>query len=137
MVRMWPILRTFWRDFLFQLGGLPASILAFAVVVAGVSVAAAAIGIIIGLPLLLAIFAVVRWNTKLERLRVGWARGERIPAAYRRRTGNWLRRLRIAASDPQSWKDLGWLTFMGTVGFGAAVALITMWGVVLGLLFLP
>jgi signal transduction histidine kinase len=137
MVRMRPLLRTFWRDFLFQLGGLPASILAFAVVVAGVTVAATAIGIIIGLPLLLAIFAVARWNAKLERMRVGWARGERIPEAYRRRTGNWLRRLRVAAGDPQSWKDLGWLTFMGTVGFCVSVALITIWAVVLGLLFLP
>jgi signal transduction histidine kinase len=137
MVRMRPILRTFWRDFVYQLGGLPASILAFGVVVAGVSVAAAAIGIIIGLPLLLGIFAVIRWNARLERLRVGWARGERIPAAYRRRTGNWLRRLRITAGDPQSWKDLGWLTFVGTVGFCASVAIVTIWAVVLGLLFLP
>ena len=137
MVRMRPLLRTFWRDFLFQLGGLPASILAFVVLVTGVSVAAAAIGVIIGLPVLLGIFAVARWNAKLERLRVGWARGERVPEAYRRRTGNWLRRLRVAAGDPQTWKDLGWLSFIGTVGFGASVAILTTWAVVAGLLVLP
>jgi signal transduction histidine kinase len=137
MVRMRPILRTFGRDLGYQLGGLPASILAFAVVVGGLSVTAAAIGIIIGLPLLLVIFAVMRWNARLERKRTGWARGERVPEAYRRRTGNWLRRLRIVASDPQSWKDLGWLSFMGTFGFAAAVAVVTIWGVVIGLLFLP
>jgi signal transduction histidine kinase len=137
MVRMRPILRTFGRDLAYQLGGLPASILAFTVVVAGLSVAAAALGIIIGLPLILVIFAVVRWNARLERVRTGWALGERIPQAYRRRTGNWLRRLRVVASDPQSWKDLGWLTFLGTIGFVASVVVITMWGTILGLLFLP
>jgi signal transduction histidine kinase len=137
MVRMGPILRTFGRDLAFQLGGLPASILAFTVVVAGLSVSAAALGIIIGLPLILVIFAVVRWNARLERVRTGWALGERIPQAYRRRTGNWLRRLRVVASDPQSWKDLGWLTFLGTIGFVASVVVITMWATILGLLFLP
>jgi len=137
MVRMRPILGRLWRDLVYQLGSLPASILAFTVVVAGVSVAAAAIGIIIGLPLLLAIFAIVRWNAKLERKRTAYTLGARIPEAYRRRTGNWLRRLRIVSTDPQSWKDLAWLTFMGTVGFAASVAMITMWGVVLGMLVLP
>src|SRR5436190_14586953 len=137
MVRMRPILRRFWRDLTYQLGGLPASILAFTVVVAGLSVAAAAIGIIIGLPLLLAIFAVVRWNAWIERRRTAYALGTRVPSAYRRRTGNWLRRLRIAATDPQSWKDLAWLTFMGTFGFAASIVTITMWGVLLGMLFLP
>jgi signal transduction histidine kinase len=137
MVRMRPILRTFWRDFVYQLGGLPASILAFTTVVAGVCVTATAIGIIIGLPLLLVVFTVMRWNARLERKRTGWVRREPIPEAYRRRTGNWLRRLRIVASDPQSWKDLGWLGLLGTFGFGIAVAVLTIWAVVLGLLFLP
>jgi signal transduction histidine kinase len=137
MVRMRPILGRLWRDLVYQLGSLPASILAFTVIVAGVSVAATAIGIIIGLPLLLAIFAIVRWNAKLERKRTAYTLGAPIPEAYRRRTGNWLRRLRIVSTDPQSWKDLAWLTFMGTVGFAASVAMITMWGVVLGMLVLP
>jgi signal transduction histidine kinase len=137
MVRMRPLLRTFGRDFAYQLGGLPASILAFTVIVGGLSVAAAAIGIIIGLPLLLVLFTVVRWNARIERVRTGWLLGERIPEAYRRRDGNWLRRLRVVSGDPQSWKDLGWLSFMGTAGFGVSVALITAWGTILGLLVLP
>ena len=80
MSRMLPLLRRFWLDLAYQVSSLPASILAFTVVVAGVSLAAAAIGIIVGLPLLLVIFAMVRWNARLERRRTGWARGERDPA---------------------------------------------------------
>jgi len=134
---MLPLLRRFWLDLVYQLSSLPASILAFTVVVAGFSIAAAAIGIIVGLPLLLLIFAMVRWNARLERRRTGWARGERIQEAYRRRDGNWLRRLRVVAGDPQSWKDLAWLTFLGTFGFAVSVFAITAWATIGGLIVLP
>ena len=137
MIRMRPIVRRFGSDLAYQLSTLPASILAFAVVVAGFSVAAAAIGVIVGLPLLLVIFAVLRWNARLERSRAAWALREPVPEAYRRRTGNWLRRLRIVAGDPQTWKDLAWLVILGTVGFVSAVVVLTMWGTIAGLLVLP
>ena len=67
MDRMRRLLRQFWRDLIYQLGALPASILAFTVVVCVLSLAAAAIGIIIGLPFLLVLFAAVRLNARLER----------------------------------------------------------------------
>jgi len=137
MIRMRPILHRFGSDLAYQLSTLPASILAFTVVVAGISVAAAAIGVIIGLPLLLGIFAVVRWNARLERARASWALKAPVPEAYRRRTGNWLRRLRVVAGDPQSWKDLAWLAFVGTFGFVSAVVVVTMWSTIAGLLVLP
>src|SRR4051794_5504202 len=137
MHRMRPILRRFGSDFAYQLSTLPASILAFTVVVGGASLAAAAIGVIVGLPLLLVIFALLRWNARLERRRTGWALGRPIPEAYRRRDGNWLRRLRVVAGDPQSWKDLAWLTVLGTLGFASAVLAITMWSTIAGLLVLP
>ena len=69
MVRMRPILRRFGSDLAYQLSTLPASILAFAVVIAAISIAATAIGMIIGLPLLLVIFSILRWNARLERRR--------------------------------------------------------------------
>src|SRR3954451_20988698 len=137
MDRMRPILRRFGSDFAYQLSTLPASILAFTVVVGGASLAAAAIGVIVGLPLLLVIFALLRWNARLERRRTGWALGRPIPEAYRRRDGNWLRRLRVVAGDPQSWKDLAWLTVLGTLGFASAVIAITLWSTIAGLLVLP
>jgi len=134
---MRPILRRFGSDLAYQLSTLPASILAFAVVVAAVTVAATAAGLIIGLPLLLAVFALLRWNARLERARTAWALREPVPEAYRRRDGNWLRRLRVVAGDPQSWKDLAWLAVLGTFGFVSAVVALTMWGTIAGLLVLP
>ena len=137
MVRMRRILRQLWSDLAYQVSALPASILAFTVVVCVLSLAASAIGIIVGLPCLLALFAIVRVNARLERRRTGWALREPIGEAYRRRDGNWLRRLRIVAGDPQSWKDLAQLTFVGTLGFVASVVTITLWANIAGLLLLP
>ena len=137
MGRMRRLLHQFWSDLIYQLSALPASILAFTVVVCVLSLAAAAIGIIVGLPFLLALFAAVRWNARIERKRNGWALREPIGEAYRRRDGNWLRRLRVVAGDPQSWKDLAWLTFAGIFGFAASVITITLWTTIAGVLVLP
>ena len=137
MGRMRRLAHRFWSDLTYQVSTLPASILAFTVVVSALSLAAAAIGIIIGLPLLLAIFALVRGNARLERKRAAWAIGAPVGEAYRRRQGNWLRRLRVVAGDPQSWKDLAWLTVVGTLGFVASVVTITAWGTIAGLIALP
>jgi signal transduction histidine kinase len=137
MDRMRPHVRRFGSDLAYQLSTLPASILAFTVVVSALSLAAGAIGVIIGLPLLLGIFAIVRWNASLERSRASWALGEPVLEAYRRRDGNWLRRLRVVAGDPQTWKDLAWLTFLGIFGFAASVVAITVWATIAGLLVLP
>src|SRR5829696_5122795 len=137
MGRMRRLLHQFWSDLIYQLSALPASILAFTVVVCVLSLAAGAIGIIVGLPCLLALFAILRWNARIERKRTGWALREPIGEVYRRRDGNWLRRLRLVATDPQSWKDLAWLTFVGTFGFVASVVTITLWANIAGLLVLP
>jgi hypothetical protein len=131
------LLRQLWSDLTYQVLALPASILAFTVVVGVLSLAAAAIGIIIGLPFLLVLFAAVRWNARLERKRAGWTLEEPIGEAYRRREGNWLRRLRVVSGDPQSWKDLAWLTFAGIFGFAASIVTITLWATIAGVLVLP
>jgi signal transduction histidine kinase len=137
MGRMRRLLRQLWSDLTYQVLALPASILAFTVVVGVLSLAAAAIGIIIGLPFLLVLFAAVRWNARLERKRAGWTLEEPIGEAYRRREGNWLRRLRVVSGDPQSWKDLAWLTFAGIFGFAASIVTITLWATIAGVLVLP
>ncbi|MDQ4041670.1 MAG: sensor domain-containing protein, partial [Actinomycetota bacterium] len=93
MKRMGPILRTFWRDLAYQISGLPASILAFTVIVAGLSVFVSFAILIVGLPVALGCFAVFRWNAGLERKRTAWALGRPIREAYRPRTGGWLRYL--------------------------------------------
>ncbi len=81
MERMRPVLRTFRRDLGYQLLGLPASILAFTVVVAAVTVTLSALGVIIGIPLIAGVFIVLRWNARLERRRAGWALREPVAEA--------------------------------------------------------
>ena len=137
MKRMGPILRTFWRDLAYQISGLPASILAFTVVVTGLSVAISFAILIVGLPVALGCFAVFRWNARLERKRTAWALGRPIPEAYRPRSGGWLRYVGTVLGDPQRWKDLAWLTFTGTFGFLASVFAITAWTTLIGTVLLP
>ena len=79
----------------------------------------------------------LRWNARLERRRTAWALRAPVHEAYRPRRGNWLRRLRVVAGDPQSWKDLAWLSVLGSFGFVSAVIAVTMWGTIAGLLVLP
>jgi len=116
---------------------LPATVLAFTTVVAGVVIALCLAITIIGAPAALAVFAVFRANAELERRRAGLTLGVPVSAFYRPRAGGLLARLRAALVDPQSWRDLGWLSFAGTLGFGAAVVAISLWASVLGLVFMP
>ena len=136
MDRIAPILRNCWRDLAYHVLALPATIVAFTVVLTGVSITLSFAVLIIGLPVALATFAVFRWNAWLERARASLWLGP-VPAAYRPRRGGLLKRLNTVLTDPQSWKDLAWLTFVATFGFVASVAVITAWGTVLWLLLTP
>jgi signal transduction histidine kinase len=131
------IVRQGWRDLGYQLLALPASILAFALVVAGLTVTLCLAVFIVGLPVALCTFAVFRWTARLERRRAGWALRRRLPEAYRPREGRLLRRLSAVLTDPQSWKDVTWLSFAGTFGFAASTIAISVWVWVLGAITLP
>jgi signal transduction histidine kinase len=124
-------------DAVYHLLALPATIVAFATVVAGVVFALSLAITIIGAPAALAVFAVFRANAGLERRRTALALGEPVSAAYRPRPGGVLARLRGVLGDPQSWRDLAWLSFAGTLGFTAAVLVLSLWASVLGLVFMP
>jgi signal transduction histidine kinase len=126
-----------WRGLEYHLLGLPATMLAFTVVVSVVTVTLSLAVLIVGLPVALAGFAILRWNARLERLRAARLLGAPIGEAYRPRRGGLLRRLRTVVGDPQSWKDLAWLSFAGTLGFGAATAVVTLWACALGCITLP
>jgi signal transduction histidine kinase len=124
-------------DFGYHLLALPATVLAFTTVVAGVVIALCLAITIVGAPAALAVFAVFRANAALERRRAALALGVPVTAVYRPRAGGLLARLRAALGDPQSWRDLGWLAFAGTLGFAAAVLAVSLWAAVLGLVFMP
>jgi signal transduction histidine kinase len=111
------------------LGGLT-SCLAFGVLLAG-SIVGGLLGVtVVGLPVLVGAFWVARRLARLERERARLL-GPPIPERWRRPTRpGVLARLGAYAKDPQTWKDLGWLTLLTPLGFGFAVAAATAWGVV-------
>jgi signal transduction histidine kinase len=118
------------------LGGLT-SCLAFGVLLAG-SIVGGILGLtVIGLPVLVGAFWVARLVARIERERARLL-GPPIPERWRRpaRPGV-LARLASYSGDPQTWKDIGWLTLLTPIGFGFAIAAATVWGVVVWALSTP
>jgi signal transduction histidine kinase len=136
MTRMAPILRNAWRDLAYHGLTLPVSIALFTVVVTGLSIALSFALLIIGLPVALATFFVFRMAAGLERRRAALWIGP-VGEAYRPRRHGLLRQMIDVLTDPQSWKDLAWLTFVGTFGFAASVAALSAWLTVLWLVTVP
>ena len=111
------------------LGGLT-SCVAFAVLLAGTIVGGLLGVTLVGLPVLVAAFAVARATARLERARARLL-GPPIPELWRRPARPGVRALLASyGRDPQTWKDLGWLTLLTPIGFGFAVAAATAWAVV-------
>ncbi|HEX8859530.1 MAG TPA: sensor domain-containing protein [Actinomycetes bacterium] len=80
-------------------------------------VAAVAVPVGVGVPLALGVLAAVRGFTGLHRRRVARILGTAVERPYRPAAGGGLvARLRRAAGDPATWRDLAWLPLDATVG---------------------
>lgn len=88
--------------------GLAVSLLTLLVIVA-LLVSLAASAFIIGLPWCAEVVRLSRSLAGVERRRAGAASGRPIAARYHELTGNAVRQLGTAATDPASWRDLLWL----------------------------
>ena len=132
-------LRRLGADALYLLLGFVMSIVAFTVWVTGVTLSLSLGLLIIGFPVVILTFACFRWLADLERWRAGLVLGERIPSAYRpappdRRI---VSRLKVAAHDPQRWKDVVYLAVLSVVGFVWGIVWLALWSYALGSLTLP
>jgi signal transduction histidine kinase len=112
-------------DTAYLLLGLPAGVIAFAVVVSGWATALGLAITLIGLPIAMATIIVSRGMANAERWRAALVLGAPIRGRYRPlRTGRMIDRLKSLFADRQTWKDLGWhllLLPVGIVGFTVAV----------------
>jgi signal transduction histidine kinase len=117
--------------------GLVSGTLAFGVWTAGVTASVTCALLIVGLPVVIATFAVFRWLADLERKRAALVLGAPIPSAYRGREGGFGQQLLASLSDPQSWKDLAYLGVFGVVGFVWGTLWLGVWGYAIGSLTLP
>jgi signal transduction histidine kinase len=126
------------REFIYLLGMLCMSIIGFVVWVTGLSVTLSLLVLIIGLLVWIGTAYAFRWTATLDRLMAGWLRRRPIPGVYRKpETRGLLARLRSVTTDPQTWKDFGWLVANSILGFTAAVVALTATAVVLGYIFMP
>jgi signal transduction histidine kinase len=132
-------LHQFGADALYLLLGLVAAIVAFTVWVTAVSVTISLLILIIGLPLLMLSFALFRLMCDVERRRAALVLGEPIESSYRPLppVSKFFPRLRIVATDPQTWKDTGYLLVLSIVGMTWGTIWLVLWGYALGSITLP
>jgi signal transduction histidine kinase len=121
------------------LGGmLLSSVLAFAVVVTGVTATLSLLPFVVGIFVWLGTAYAFRWTAGVDRRLAGWIRAEPIAGLYRApRQEGVLARIRCVTTDPQTWKDLGWLSLHSLLGFVLATAAITITAAVIGLIAMP
>jgi signal transduction histidine kinase len=133
-----PLRLSTWRELAYLLLGFAMSILVFVVLVTLLSLGLSLLIIFVGLPILLATAYVNRWLADLERSRAGFLLREPIGRRYRalERPGFW-HRVRVVSTDPQTWKDFGWLVLVTIVGFAFGLAAIVLWPVALSALSVP
>jgi signal transduction histidine kinase len=97
----------FWRGYGYLLGGLPLSIVAFVIAVAGFSAGVGTLVVWLGLPILVGTLAACRGLAGVERRGAEWATGKPLPPHhYREPRGTGIGRLFSRLADPQSWRDL-------------------------------
>jgi Putative sensor len=114
------------------------SIVAFTILVTGVSVTAPLLVLVIGVFVWVGFAYIVRWATWVDRRLAGWQRNERLRAVYRRPTARgFLPLLKTVSSDPQTWRDLAWLGLTSIAGFALGLAAITAAGIVLAYVSMP
>jgi DNA-binding NarL/FixJ family response regulator len=99
------------------------SIATFVVLVTLLSLGVSLLVTLVGVPILLATAYVNRWFADLERRRAAFLLQEPVGRRYRElgRPGFW-HRVRVVASDPQTWKDYGWLVLLADAGFDVVAA---------------
>lgn len=130
--------RRTWTSLLYLVVAAPISILWLLVVTAGLLVGTATAVIGIGLPLLIATLALIRYAADLDRRLVNTLLDANIttdpPGAHQSSVTGWARDL---VQGSATWRSLGWLLFRAVAGglvlLGLAAAIV----ILLGLLAVP
>ena len=93
---------------------------------------------LVGVPILLATAYVNRWLADLERRRLRLVVSEPVGRSYRDASGRgFWQRVKVVASDPQTWKDYAWLLLLTVIGFAFGIVAVTLWSTALALVSLP
>jgi membrane protease YdiL (CAAX protease family) len=114
------------------------SLVALIVLATGVALTASLIFLGIGVLVWIAFVLAARLITAVDRSLAAWQRGQAIGAAYQRPPHRgFIAVLKALTSDPQTWKDMGWLGLTGTFGFALGLAGLLVTAVALADLTMP
>lgn len=126
------------RDLVYAGAVLLWSVVAFAVLVAGATVTASCLVLVVGVFVWIGFAYAARWTTSVDRRLAGWQRGERVRAEYRRPAARGLTPLlRTVTTDPQTWKDLAWMGLTSIAGFALGLTALTAAGIVVAYVSMP
>lgn len=129
------LLRQLGHDTAYVLLGFPLGIIAFVLMVTGLSVGLGVLVIVIGIPILTATVFVARGLAEVERVRIGPVlHVPRVRVRYRAAgpDGGFWRRLLTPLADIQSWLDVLYGVLRFPVGITTFVIVVTWWAVALG-----
>jgi signal transduction histidine kinase len=128
MVIARPFATATWHDTGYLLLGAATAWIAFSVLLLTVIGGGLLALTILGLPVLLLCFWLVRGTAGLDRRRAALVLGEPIEARYRQPPDTSItRRLWTVVKDPQSWKDVVWLAVGSVLGFAHGIVAGVIW----------
>jgi signal transduction histidine kinase len=126
------------RDLLYVGLSFPLGLTTLTVLVTMVAVGVGLSLVIIGIPLLVALYELARFGARMERLRAALVLGASIaPPPRARATGNLLHRELTRLRDRTGWKELGYMALLATVGTVMGAVVIGLWSVVVAAVASP
>ena len=129
------LLRRLGHDTAYVLLGFPLGVVAFCVVITGVSAGVSTLVTVLGLPVLVGTVFAARGLAEVERARVAIVlRDPRVRVYYKRAApgSGWWRRMFTPLSDIQSWLDVVHGIIRMPVSIAGFVIVVTWWAIALG-----
>jgi signal transduction histidine kinase len=123
------------RDFVYLLATFCLSIIEFVVWVTGLSLTLGLLVLIIGVFVWVATAYTFRGMATIDRRLAGWVRGKPIAGLYRPPSDR--SRVRTVTTDPQTWKDFGWIVLNSIFGFAFALIGVVATAVVISYILMP
>jgi signal transduction histidine kinase len=116
----------------YSLLSFPIAIVAFSLMVTGLSAGAGLLVVWVGVPVLAATLVAARGLATVERVRLPAVLGRPLPRpVYRPAEGSWLRRLLTPIRDPQTWLDALHAVIRFPLAIASFVVTVTFWSLTL------
>jgi signal transduction histidine kinase len=123
------------RDFVYLLATFCLSIAEFVVWVTGLSLTIGLLVLIVGVFVWVATAYTFRGMAMIDRRLAGWIRREPIAGLYQPPRDR--SRVRTVTTDPQTWKDFGWMVLNSTAGFALGLISIIATSLVISYILMP